>query len=517
MSAPEVHADPEAQQKDVSSEEKQDEQDQEEVNEKKQEEQKAADEEQKTADFRSLWMSRKKHLFVFSSSSRPIFTRYGDETEFLDFFGMMGLLVAVSEKTISTTAERFGFTGETHSCRFLKAGSRTYVFVTHGPVNYLVVSFTGETVRQLSSQLNFINAVLLSILTAGMYKTLDKKPNYDLRDLLGGSASNLLKASIRYMNNNPAYGLESIPVLKLQKKTRDTVGKILKNSIRDCNCDEDAVTHAFLLYHLPEGRAPYGGHAQSNNTLLITYLTEREPINPRDFSILVNFMQSSLPPAAKFQEIWAPCCLPDYSPDGYLYMYMTFITPTVSLVIASVESSPEVFSSFSAVKSLLVTEFNITTIERVSEGMPPLEPTTGPLQGVVNPKLYSVNHVVVQGVGSPEDYVLHFMYKDTELNQFTATRFTPPFVGRKEQKGLLRLYLKAAEAAQACTGAKKTMIYSTEHYSVFIRLGKSYELYVAYRPMTSKQQISQWSTQLKKWARMNHDALFAPPGTLFYS
>eukprot|EP01059_Diplonema_ambulator_P033221 TRINITY_DN6854_c0_g2_i1.p1 TRINITY_DN6854_c0_g2~~TRINITY_DN6854_c0_g2_i1.p1 ORF type:complete len:543 (+),score=179.45 TRINITY_DN6854_c0_g2_i1:257-1885(+) len=467
-------------------------------------------------DFRKEWERRKKHLFVFSSASRPIFTRYGDETEFLDFFGMMGLLVAISEKTFSKTAARFGFVDETNGCRFLKAGNRTYVFVSHRDVHYLIVSMTGESVRQLASQLHYVNSVLVSILTNGMFLTLEKKPNYDLRDLLGGSAASLLRAALRFVNNNPSYGLSAIPVLKIPRKTRDNVTKVLKQRLRDCGCSEDQMVHAFILYHLPEGRSPYGGRAQSNNTLLVTYLSaDKEPIHPRDFSILTNFMHTSLPPAAKYQEIWAPCCLPEYSPEGYLYLYMTFITPTVSLVMSSVECSQQCFSAFSAVKDSLVVDFNITTRERLSDGIPPLEPSSGLLMDVVNPKLYSVSSVTVPGVGTPDDCVLHFMFKDTDLNQFTCSRYTPPFVGRKEQKGLLRLYLKAAEAAATCAGAKKTMIYSTEHYSVFIRLGKAYELYVAYRPMTSKQQISEWATQLKKWARVNHEVLFSPPGTLF--
>ncbi|KAJ9445647.1 hypothetical protein DIPPA_53544 [Diplonema papillatum] len=475
----------------------------------------SVDENQTDADkFRAFWERKRKHIFIFSNASRPIFTRYGDETEFLDFFGMMGLMVSATENIFKAASvldvKKGGPSSETEEVRYMKAGDRTYVFVRHSAIHYLAVSNTGESVRTLASQLNFVNAVLLSILTENMYKIFDRRTNYDLRGLMGSSADSMLKGAVRIANNNPSFGLSAVPVLRLRKATRDKVTRQLKQRMKDCGVDLSSTAYAFMFYNIPGGRTPYGGAGESNNTLLITYLSpERASIDAVDYNVLTNFVHSSLPAASKYQEMWAPCCLPGYSTEGFLYMYMTFMTPTVALVIVS--CATEAFPACSAVKDALVNDFNCTGRERIDKGIPPGEPTTGCLHDVVSPRQYTIYNVRDVDLLERPGEVLHFMYSDLELGQMTAARYNPPFVGKKQQKGLLRMYYKGREAAQQCTGSKKTMIFSTEHYTVFVRLGKSYELYVTYRPLVTKAQVAGTASLLKKWIRMQHDTLFAPP------
>lgn len=38
---------------------------------------------------RERWQRKKKHIFVFSNAGKPIFSRYGDESDISDFFGVM--------------------------------------------------------------------------------------------------------------------------------------------------------------------------------------------------------------------------------------------------------------------------------------------------------------------------------------------------------------------------------------------------------------------------------------------
>ena len=335
-----------------------------------------------TVEFRRQWQACQKHMFIFSDASRPIYTRFGDETDFLDFFGMMGLLVELTGKTMASTerveqagvsnkarsprdqgAEKKPVGGQaispSHQLRYFKAGGRTYVVVRHGRILFLAASKTGESVASLAAQLNFLNAMLLSILTSGMYAIYEKRANYDLRGLLGDSASLMIKGGIRLMNNNPAFGLSSVPVLRIRRGVRDNIARALKTRLSDCGADSATTPFAFLLYHLPEDKAPYGGVGGSNNVLMIAYCSEeRQNIHPKDFCILANFVQSSLPTASKYQEMWAPCCLPEYSKDGYLYLYMTFISPTVSLVISS--STTESFPVFQSVRDSLAQDFCLT-------------------------------------------------------------------------------------------------------------------------------------------------------------
>eukprot|EP01060_Flectonema_neradi_P005836 TRINITY_DN13904_c0_g1_i2.p1 TRINITY_DN13904_c0_g1~~TRINITY_DN13904_c0_g1_i2.p1 ORF type:complete len:709 (+),score=134.70 TRINITY_DN13904_c0_g1_i2:318-2129(+) len=469
-------------------------------------------------EWRQSWQRRNKHLFIFSDASRPIFTRYGDETEFLDFFGMMNLILSVSSKTLSHTASLDPATKASKNppvtqVRYAKGGRKTYVYLTHGSLVYLAVSSTGESVEQIQNQLEFLHMLLLSVLTNGVHDIFERRSNYDLRPLLGGTES-MMTGAIRMMNNNPAFGLSSVPVLKLKKQCRDLICKTIRARLRECGADLSTTPYAMVMYHIPEARASssYGGAGSSNTCLLVGYLSHaKSPIHPRDFCILANCVQCSLPPSAKYQEMWTPCCLPQFSPDGFLYLYMTFVSPTISLVLVS--TSKDAFTPFRGVKDALALDFMLdSNRERVASGVPPAEPNSGPLAEVASCRLYGIKDVEIQE--RLQDEVLHFIFKDSIHNQHTVTRFVPPFVTRKEQKQLLRHYLKAREGAKTCVGAKRTTTYTTEHYSILARIGRTYELYVAYKPLTSKQSISSWATILKKWVRSQHESLFAPPGSI---
>ena len=318
--------------------------------------------------FKQMWQKVRKHIFIFSDASRPIFTRFGDETEFLDFFGMMGLLCELTSKNMEATAKtdaqlrgggRNIEPGQL-DLRHFKAGSRTYVVLKKGHLLFVISSSTGESVASLSAQAEFLYSILLSILTTSMHKIFEKRANFDMRGLLGESAAHMMKGAIRIFNNNPGFGLSSIPVLRVRRSVRESVTKTLKQRLLDADMEPEMMPYAFLLYHLPESKTPYGGVGGSNNVLLITYVSgERAAVHPKDFVLLANFVQSSLPRGARYQEMWAPCCLPEYNSEGYLYLYMTFITPGVSLVFSS--CNPEAFSQFRTVKDSLVADWGLTT------------------------------------------------------------------------------------------------------------------------------------------------------------
>lgn len=82
------------------------------------------------------------------------------------------------------------------SCRVLTkirrsviAGDHTFVFVQKGVINLACVSRTREPASQLAQQLNYMYSQILSILTGGVLKIFEKRAQFDLRSLLGGSAA----------------------------------------------------------------------------------------------------------------------------------------------------------------------------------------------------------------------------------------------------------------------------------------------------------------------------------------
>eukprot|EP01063_Lacrimia_lanifica_P030779 TRINITY_DN495_c0_g1_i1.p1 TRINITY_DN495_c0_g1~~TRINITY_DN495_c0_g1_i1.p1 ORF type:complete len:720 (+),score=297.45 TRINITY_DN495_c0_g1_i1:78-2237(+) len=465
-------------------------------------------------DFMKRWRAVKKHIFIYSSASRPIYTRFGDETDFVEFFSLLGLMADLTKNTMLSTMKRdlkaaapSGGLREPTETNFVRTGGRVYVFTRFHDIHFCAAAVTNESVKQIEAQLRFLNSMLLSMLTSVMYGIFQKRHNYDLRGLMGNSASAMLTAATRYMHNNPAFALGTVPVLPVRRQTRDAINKAFKAAVRQ-NVDDGRLVYGFLLFHT-QNDAPYGGVAGSNALLVVSQLAQKHQIHPKDFGVLSTFVLASLPPSSKYQAIFSPCCLPEHDPDTFLYMYCTFLSPGVCLVLASF--STECFPQFAAVKDTLSASFQINTAE--SKSGVPNDPTSGPLAQLARAALYGVGDMDTPERGVPTD-VMHFLYKDSSLLQHTATKYAEPFIGRKVQKQLLRQYLKAREGAQAGGGGKKWMVHEFEHYTVLVRLGKYYECFICFQPGTSVAAYAEWPTVLKKWVRQRSDDVFCPVITL---
>eukprot|EP00606_Chrysophyceae_sp_TOSAG23-5_P000166 GSChrysophyteH2.ASY1.ANO1.9.1 assembled CDS len=77
------------------------------------------------------WERRGKHLFVLSSSGKPIFSRYGDEQEMSTTFGLLQVRVDA-------------VVGGGGGLRCIRAGSRRIVFFTRGSLYFVCVSSSDE-------------------------------------------------------------------------------------------------------------------------------------------------------------------------------------------------------------------------------------------------------------------------------------------------------------------------------------------------------------------------------------
>eukprot|EP00756_Hemistasia_phaeocysticola_P044987 Hpha_TRINITY_DN18761_c0_g1::TRINITY_DN18761_c0_g1_i1::g.47406::m.47406/K20195/MON1; vacuolar fusion protein MON1 len=499
------------------------------------------------AEWRREWQSHKKHFFVFSDGSRPVYTRHGNEETFLDFFGMMRLLLSLGEQATSSclkidkdgggitrasnaSAASGGGEDGRQSIRFVHAGNRVYVVyrptvgdnAEPSPLYFVASSRTGETVRQLRQQLHLINLVLSSLLTETVYKVFVKRANYDLRNLLGGTEP-MFKGAIHIANHSPAFALESIPVLPLKRVARDRLQRALRDRVLEVEGNEEICQYALLLYNYslwtgPDGvprpgTSPYGGVGGSNSTLLLCGVSrDGVSMHPNDFSLMCNFARVSMPVHTRFQELWAPFCMPNYNVNGYMYLYCTYLTSSVSLVLLSPD--PDSFSKLSAAKEGLVADFFLPPSGPAQQE----EPRSGPLAEVSRAaaERYDITHVeLADKAGQPASHdVLHLLYKTNDVAQLTSTRFRAPFVVPKVQKQLLRAYVRGRERAVVCQGAKKTWVQVEPHCIVLSRVGKEYEMFIAFKPGTAKPAISFWTTTLKKWVRSSSDELFAPFGAL---
>jgi hypothetical protein len=122
-----------------------------------------------------MWKKHKKHVFIFSKSGKPIYSRHGREEQLVTKFGVMQALVSFLEDSDDML-------------KAFIAGEHKFVFVTRGPINFLIVSSTNQSERQLINQVSYAYYQILSVLTLHqLTETYRKKPNYDLRLLLEGT------------------------------------------------------------------------------------------------------------------------------------------------------------------------------------------------------------------------------------------------------------------------------------------------------------------------------------------
>lgn len=90
-----------------------------------------------------------------------------------------------------------------------------------------MVAKTNESVDQLLTQLKYMHSQIISILTITAHKLLTDKPQFDLRNLLGGTDRYLQNLATN-LNRGFSFLLNSIHCLHLASSTRNAIGHILQ-------------------------------------------------------------------------------------------------------------------------------------------------------------------------------------------------------------------------------------------------------------------------------------------------
>ena len=112
--------------------------------------------------------SKKKQFFVFTSAGKPVWTRYGDETDLTTFIG-------------SVTAILYNFQqyyrGEQDYLRFIKTQDVKIVFLCTQALYYVCVSRKQESVEAIYQQLDMLHSKVISTLTNNITTMLMNRPN----------------------------------------------------------------------------------------------------------------------------------------------------------------------------------------------------------------------------------------------------------------------------------------------------------------------------------------------------
>ncbi|KAI9281821.1 vacuolar fusion protein MON1 [Sporodiniella umbellata] len=225
------------------------------------------------------WLKKDKHFFILSNSGKPIWTRYGDESQLSSMMGVIQAIISFFQDNDDT-------------------------------IN------TGESDTQLRDQLSYLHNQILSVLTSTqLTKIFEQRVNFDLRRLLGGTEI-FLDSLSNLFSTDHSFMLSALQCLRVSKSVRDTMGSILT---------EGKVKNSLYAIVVSKGR-------------LVTLLRPRKhSLHPSDLHLLFNMLNGSN--TFHSAEAWTPLCLPKFNAKGFLHAYICYIEKETSIVVISTDKS----------------------------------------------------------------------------------------------------------------------------------------------------------------------------------
>lgn len=230
-----------------------------------------------------------KHIFVLSSSGKPVFTRHGDEQELVTTFGLLQAMASVIQDAgdeIST----------------IQAGSRRIVYFMRGSLYFVSISSSGEPEAVLWRQLEFIHNQILFILTTKIHDVLRMNAAKDIRDLLGYDSMKLMHESCKNDITPSCIAFNAVNGFVCATDLRDEITGHLKKCI-----DISGAALGIILY----------------GDMLCSYSTNVAldlELSTDDVLLLTNFVGHSKSLQSQDQN-WIPLCLPAFNSRAYLQAY----------------------------------------------------------------------------------------------------------------------------------------------------------------------------------------------------
>ncbi|KAJ2162729.1 Vacuolar fusion protein mon1 [Coemansia sp. RSA 552] len=257
---------------------------------------------EKLDDFCSAqWRNRSRHILVLSSAGKPIYTRYGSETQ-------LSTLMSAVQAIISS------FSDMSDPVRSLSTDTHTIVFFTSGPLYLLAASDRRDPEELLLGELQLVHSQIVSILTlAQLTKIFEQRSNFDLRQLLGGTEG-IIDQLVDRLDTDFGFALGSLDTLWIRYRLRERIGKV-------------------LLAHRPKGLL-YAMVVTRDAKLVTLLRPRRHSLHPADLHLLFNMATSQ---TFTRGEHWTPVCLPRFNDQGFLHVYINYTTPNAALVLLSAD------------------------------------------------------------------------------------------------------------------------------------------------------------------------------------
>ncbi|KAI8972994.1 vacuolar fusion protein MON1, partial [Pilobolus umbonatus] len=398
------------------------------------------------------WLRHNKHFFILSSAGKPVWSRYGDETQLSSLMGVVQAIISFfidSEDTI----------------RVINACHHKFVFLLKDPLYYVAVSRTGESDVQLKEQLCYLHNQILSVLTSvQLTKIFEQRVNYDLRRLLGGTEI-FLDSIATLFNNDSSFMLSGLQCLRLSRSVRDQAGTILREG-------KSKISKS-LLYAM----------IVADGKLVTLLRPKKHSLHPSDLHLLFNMLTGST--TFHTAESWTPLCLPKFNSRGFLYAYICYIDEKTTIVVISTDKST--FFEISEWKTNMVESLKKENI------LPAITEASS--------KSYTMEDIQIPSL-------LHFMYKSKVHIQFTTPELSGIYLNESDKRRLYGLYYHLHERMHHRARPLKLYFVNSVKELLLGWITSSFELYVVFPANTPKPTIISSSNQLLRWIKKNDDNLF---------
>jgi len=426
----------------------------------------------------AAWYRHKRHVLVYTYSGKPVYTRYGSED---GISGTTGALSAIVSK-ISTFF--FSQQHQPDSLRYMLAGDHIFAFVERGPLWLVCISRCGDTYPDLVRLLDRVHAQIISILTAGIERTLQTRPNYDLRNLLGGTDC-VVNSIIRWCSQDIYLQMDGYEPLPLPPAIRATAVEALKAArMNNILC-------GFLM----------AGHR------LLAIVTNRQfRIHPTDLSMILNMVMSSA--SLRTGESWTPVCLAHLNDKAFAYAYISFVEGTeVGVVFLSTVSDGEQFYAISqqaaTVKRTLRQSGCLKHVEDQMACCPVNLCAPGAEDSFRSSS--SKRSLAAPSAGNWRlmDGIIHAAYYVPSSQQYFSSSIAVPYQSRRRAKALFRGYGQCKLLLRTAKLPSQICI-ATDHECFFVSLTADFHIYLAVPRGISTGVIGQFY----QWVKSQESSLF---------
>ncbi|CAH8452634.1 unnamed protein product [Schistosoma intercalatum] len=317
------------------------------------------------------WTNDLLHVFVLSEAGKPIYSRYGNESDLSSVMSVMQALVSFVANSgdelqlINTTDKKFLFVSRSH-----------LILVAFSPVS--------EPTPHLLTCLEYVyNQIISSLTLQRVEKQFTRHANLDLRKLLVGD-DRLLSSIINRVEETFGVFLNAISCTPLPENSRAAISQII------CQNAKLRGLVFGILFH--------------KDDIVSIVRMKNQQLSPSDIHLLLNLIGSSQS-FKSAQSHWLPICLPKFDANGFLYASVTYLNDTTCMVLLTVDSE-----KFYPLKS--ITEKVFTLLNTTNNG--------DHLSAIMSSKFPQISDTGIKNLR-------HFVYKSIPIGQYIASEWTVPY------------------------------------------------------------------------------------------